>query len=395
MARLRSYAEERARADRPATAELPFHASLAARYAGGVEWLFGVNLGRLIAAGDSPTPAMELEWGLSDIEHLIAERKRVHEDQTENRAVLTFKRARRGLAAWLAEPAPVGSLEFVSPDATLAAAFVMKQPEALVEELFGLIEKNNPEFQQQLAEFERQQGIDLRRDVAAPLGGECVVALDGPLLPVPSWKLVMEVYDPQRLQQTLDRAAERVNELAQDAGRQGFRIDRQHVGGREYFELRSLDTGLGVHYLFEEGFLIVAPSRVLLDRAIQARAMGISLAKAAKFTSLLPQDSEVNFSALVYQDLGPTLGPLVRRLRASGQADEKGQLLSALNLAQEPSLTLVYGEPEQIVLVNTSEGGWFSSGLDAMFNAKGLLGAQQSLSLFSMIEKEARNQQEQ
>lgn len=392
--RLRSYAQELSRDGGRAASSRPFHASLAERYERGVEWLFGVNLDRLISSGGaSAATAVEQEWGLLDVEHLIAERKHVLEDQTENRAVLTFKQARRGLAAWLAAPAPVGSLDFVSPDASLAAAFVMKEPGALVEELFGLIEKNNPEFQQELAEFERQQGIDLRRDVAAPLGGEFTLALDGPVLPVPSWKFIIEVYDPQRLQQTLERVSARLSEFAEAAGRKGFRLDRHQAGGREYFELRSLDTNLAVHYLFEEGFLIVAPSRVLLDRAIQTRAMGASLSHARKFTSLLPQDGEVNFSAVLYQDLGPLLGPLAK-LGAAQQPAEERKLLSALNLDTEPSLTLLYGEEEQIVLVNTSQGGLFSSGLDALFSAQGLLGAQQSLSLFAMIEQEARSRQE-
>ena len=41
--------------------------------------------------------------------------------------------------------------------------------------------------------FEEIHKIDLRRDLGQPLGNEVLVALDGPILPKPSWKVVFEV----------------------------------------------------------------------------------------------------------------------------------------------------------------------------------------------------------
>ena len=35
-------------------------------------------------------------------------------------------------------------------------------------------------------------------EIAANLGGEVTVAVDGPLLPTPSWKVAIEVNDPAR-----------------------------------------------------------------------------------------------------------------------------------------------------------------------------------------------------
>jgi len=59
-------------------------------------------------------------------------------------------------------------------------------------------------------------------DFAKPLGGEFAFAVDGPLLPTPSWKMVFEVYDPAHLQQTLERVVEKMNELAARDGKKGF-----------------------------------------------------------------------------------------------------------------------------------------------------------------------------
>ena len=47
--------------------------------------------------------------------------------------------------------------------------------------------------------------IDIRDDLAANLGGEFLISLDGPVLPTPSWKAVIEVRNPDQLEQTLER----------------------------------------------------------------------------------------------------------------------------------------------------------------------------------------------
>ena len=46
-------------------------------------------------------------------------------------------------------------------------------------------------------------------DIASAFAGEVTIALDGPMLPVPAWKIVAEVYDPGRIQ-TAFRSATRI-----------------------------------------------------------------------------------------------------------------------------------------------------------------------------------------
>jgi len=58
---------------------------------------------------------------------------------------------------------------------------------------------------------------------------------------------------------------------------------------------------------FAEGYLVAAPTRALVAHALQVKAAGTSIARSAKFLSMEPRDGHVNFSAVVYQDLGTTL----------------------------------------------------------------------------------------
>jgi ferric-dicitrate binding protein FerR (iron transport regulator) len=366
-----------------------FHDLLRDLYGDGVEWAVGVDLERLIETNASAHDGLA-DMGLLDVQHVIAERKQ-EDGRTEVRATLTFDQPRRRMAAWLAEPAPMGALDYVSPDANLAAAFVMKDMGVVVGELFDIVGALEDDFEESLAEFEREAGINIRRDLAEPLGGEFAVALDGPLLPTPSWKLIMEVYDPARLERTLEWLVARVNdEVAETGQSQGLSLERETVGGHDYLRLESLDTGIQVHFVFDGGYLVAGPSRGLLDRTLQNKAMGIKLTDAASFLELIPRDEQVDFSAMVYQNVAPIVQPLSNALGTMGQTDDLDQQLWASMAADaKPSLALLYGDRDRIVLASSSEGGLLSTALNQLSGAGGLLGMQQSLA--RALEHEVNN----
>jgi len=48
----------------------------------------------------------------------------------------------------------MGSLDYISPDANVAAAFVVKQPSALVDDILGFIETAAPDFGKHLKQAE-------------------------------------------------------------------------------------------------------------------------------------------------------------------------------------------------------------------------------------------------
>jgi hypothetical protein len=377
------------RVDGSTLAGSAFHEQLRDLYEDGVEWAVGVDLQRLIGTDHGDRESLE-QMGLLDVQHVIAERKQ-RDGRTENRAVLTFDQPRRRMASWLAEPAAMGALDYVGPDASLAAAFVMKDMDILVDELFDFLGKTCGDFEESIREFQSREGVDIRRDFAAPLGGEFAIALDGPVLPTPSWKLVLEVYDPARFQRTMEWLVDRVNqEIAITGQSQGFRFESEQIGRREFFSIESLDTGLEVHFVFDGGYVIAGPSRGLLDRTLQNRSLGIRLTDSANFMSLLPRDDQVDFSGMIYQNLGPVLGPLAGTLSAIDLGDMVAgdkQMIASLAEGTKPSLAVFYGLEDRIIMASSAEGGLFTSGLDSLSGVTGLLGMQQSLA--RLVESEA------
>ena len=355
-----------------------FHSKLEQLYRDGAEWIIAADLSTLI-----PDNEQELETlGLADLQHIIGERKSKG-DQTENRLVVTFDQPRQGLASWLAEPAPMGSLDFVSGNATFAAAFLMRDPSLVVEELFTMAGSTSGSFGNGLEAFEAETGINLQDDFLAALGGEFAIAFDGPIVPVPSWKLILEVYDSERLQATLTQMVELINEQAAEAGIgvKGLEM-RVHGGGHAaFYEIASLDVGLSVHYTYVDGYMVAGSSKGLINRALANRRNGITLVNSGRFQAALPADAEVHFSAMVYQDLGSVLGPLARTLGAMTQnfSQDQQSILGQFAEEVDPSVTLAYGELDRIVFVNTQQGGILSSTLGSFLRFNSLTGMQELL----------------
>ncbi|HWN45291.1 MAG TPA: FecR domain-containing protein, partial [Thermoanaerobaculia bacterium] len=268
----------------------PFRARIAQEYQDGAGWLFAADIAGFIS-DETPDPEAEA-LGVRDLQHFIVNRQEV-EGRTDTRAALTFSQQRRGIASWLAAPAPMGALSFISPDANLASAFIVKQPASVLDDLLAA----SPEMAAELEKVRQEHGFDLRDDLAAPLGGEFVFAVDGPLLPTPSWKLVAEVYDPARLQQTLEKMVQHVNDELRKDGKSGMTMQQEEVGGRTFYSIQSKQPKMGFDYTFEDGYLVAAPTRALLERSLQQRESGVNLASHPKFRDLLGQDGQVNVSA--------------------------------------------------------------------------------------------------
>lgn len=339
-------------------AEGSFRARIADVYHDGAGFVIAADLQKIIAqstGGDAKTNAAFDRLGITSLKYFIAEMKE-EQGKSFNRAVLSFSDTSHGIASWLAAPGPMGALEFISPDANIVAAFVVKQPAALVDDLLAALNTADPKLGEHLAEFEKETGLNIRDDFAAPLGGELAFAIDGPVLPMPSWKLVVEVYDPAHLQQTLERVVDKLNELAAREGKKGFELERSEMGGYTYYTLRSLDFGLEVSYTYASGYLIAGPSRALIDRSVKYRESGYTLLHSPRFVAALPEDKQANFSALIYQNLAPVIGGMAKRVGRAGALPED-QRRGMSSLLGGPVLAYAYAQGDGITFALNGEEG--------------------------------------
>ncbi|MBA2704048.1 MAG: FecR domain-containing protein [Blastocatellia bacterium] len=346
----------------------PFHNRIAEVYQQGAGLVVAANLERIIAQTTSqrskePNGVRHEEalnkLGVLSVKYLVLDQNQ-SDGKTHTRASLSFSDAQHGIPSWLAAPGPMGSLEYISPDANVVAGFVVKDPVKLVDDLLGVMETVSPDLKKNLDQQQADHGLDIRKDIAAPLGGEFAFAIDGPILPTPSWKMVFEVNDSAHLQETLERLVGEVNKEAAKFGKAGLVWDRAEISGRPYYTLRSADFGVEVNYTYINGYVVMGPSRAMVERSVRSQESGNSLLRSARFTAGLPTDGNANFSAVFYQKLAPLVQPFAERVansRAMPQEQQQAIKTMAANLA--PTLAYAYAQGDSITFAANTEGGPF------------------------------------
>jgi hypothetical protein len=323
-----------------------FGKRIAQSYASGAGWLFAADMEQILPGHVSD---------LKNVGYLMVERKQ-NLGRTENSATVSFRGERSGIASWIAAPAPMGTLDFVSPDATFAASFVVNHPAALLSELSS-IAKGSTAF----------AGIDLAQDVAATLGGEMTIAVDGPVLPAPSWKIAMEVNDPARLEWSIEQMVKAAQQAQPDAA---IQFTHEAVNGLTYYTLTSPKSPVDVNYAFIDGYLLMAPNRALLTTSIQNRMVGMTLPRSVTFQKQLPQNGQMNFSSLVYYNASAAIAPMADQLtNTKFLTAEQKKALAVLTEDRTPTLIYAYAEPDRIVAA--TRGSFLGLGLDTLVGLDG------------------------
>jgi len=349
--------------------ETRFYQKIAASYSEGVDWLLSVDLETLGQNYvENPASAKLENLGLTELHDLVVQRKRNQEGIAENRAVLTYEGSEDGgIISWIADPGPIGGMEFVSPDAYLAAAFVINDPSKMVESLIQHLEQKDPAAISALEQFESEHSLSILDDIAAPLGGEIVFAVDGPLLPEPSWKVIVEVYDPKTLQHTIENLIGEVNQIVASKGGVGVELLVDTSGGMTVYSLSKTDSPVNIEYAYVNGYMIIAPDRSLIYSAKQFQEARYTLVSSPDFVKSLPQDSNVNLSAIFYQNLAPMLnaiisGPVGESL--GNISPEAGDSVKRLIGGTTPMLVTLSAEPGQLTLASGGdlESFWLNLG---------------------------------
>jgi hypothetical protein len=184
----------------------------------------------------------------------------------------------------------------------------------------------------------------------AHFGGDGAFALDGPVLPTPSWKLVIEVHDAPGLAVSLTKLVEGLSQEAQNHGKPGVDMKTEDVNGQRYYTVQSRETSSKpMYFTFSAGYMIIGPNRAVLMNTLRTRATGDSLARSGEFKALLPKDEAANYSAIAYQNLGPILQPLLSQVTG-----EQARAVQELAADSRPSVICARGGQNQIEAVTNS-----------------------------------------
>ncbi len=341
----------------------PFYAQVAKVYQQGAAYFLAANLEQ-IAAKSVSNSKTALPAGFDNVQYLVLEK-----GNSEMSASVSFSGERQGVASWLAAPGPAGSLNFVSPEANFAASVVMKSPRAMLHELIGMAGSADSDFAKGLSDFQSKAGVSLTDDVAAPLGNDVTIAMEGPLTPV----VAIEVFDATHLQQTITTLVAKFNQqLSAQAGRLTLSTSTP-VNGRTFYSIsNSKSPNFAVNYTYADGYLVASTSQANVLAAIQTEQSGPTLAASEAFRAQFPADGFTNFSGMVYSNLGQ-LGTIAKQLAPAAKQNALAGLISTSG----PSLICVYGGPQSI---SAATKGSFLG-----FNLGTLIGIQQGKPLNGLI----------
>jgi hypothetical protein len=331
-----------------------FGQRVAEAYGRGAGFFFAADLQRLMQTGNRRHPhtsehdAELMRSGLSDMRYLVVEHREIN-NVPDNRMVLDFAGSRRGVASWLAAPAPMGSLEFVSRNAAVAISFVAKDPQLMVTDIFNMAD-DPAKAQTKLAEANSKLNLNLRDDLAAQFGGDAVLALDGPVLPTPAWKFVIEIHDANKLAASMQTLVESFNREAQQHGKSGIALKSEDVNGQRFYTVIKNDSqAKPMYYTFSAGYMIIGPDRATLMNTLRTRATEDSLARSGDFKAMLPKDENANYSFIAYQNLAPILQPLL-----SVVDSRQAKIIQELAADSHPSAICGWGRDSRIEAVSNS-----------------------------------------
>lgn len=347
-----------------------FLASLEGHYDRGADFLVAADLARTLGQRalsasnrmkeqGNETPSLLVQaLGITSVEQFVL----TASETDPGTAVLSFNEDRQGVASWLAEPGPMGSLQFVSADAVLATAALFQEPERMFADIQAMLPAGK--LDELLSTMMAETGVDVRGGLVGSLGGEMALALDGPLLPHPSWKLILEIDDPAGFEQALHGLAEHAAALARERGMSVPEVLIRETKTSEGPAHALMIGPMEIHYALVGGYFVAVPNLQLLEIALQARSRGSSLATSPRLVELLPGGQDDQLSLIAWQDAGRMLNQFSQGAGAGLVPADVAPLLSAA--ASGP--TLGWGRAGSRAIsfgVNGADGG-LGGGVAAM-----------------------------
>ena len=322
----------------------PMGQRVAQSYQGGTNSVIAVDLHKVIGLipQNKPQDRENLEkTGFADVKYLVTENK-IEGGRSANQMELAFNGPRRGIASWIAAPAPMGGLDFVSSKAAIAGDLMLKNPVQIFDDLVEIVGRGPLA---NLPEMEAQLNVNLKQDLLSKLGGEIAFEVQMPPMkvsgagnsPAPqgpgAFKLVFRVLDPAGLQQTLTR-------LLVMAPMQSGTREEDGVTFNTLSSPSASGQPTQINYFFMDGYLVIASDAATATEAVRAHRTGDSLGKSSKLRESLAKGQSANASMMFYQNAGQMMGPMFAQL-----PPEIRQLLPNTSpLDTKANVFYVYGE---------------------------------------------------
>jgi hypothetical protein len=327
-----------------------FAKRLAQAYQDDVSVLVAADLHRILAQIPLRTQQNEATFdrtGFQDAKFVVWEHKSATEP-VSSKMELSFMGPRHGVASWLASPTRLGSLDFVSPNAAVAASVVLKNPGEIFDEIRTMSRDSKSNSFAMVDQMQRAAGIDLKNDVLSHLKGEVTLELDDFAPTEPVWRAILKVEAAERLQQTLSRIFSSLHMEPPQLGEDGITYYNAMIP--------SAEKPTQIVYAFADGYMIVAPTRESAAEGVRLHKNGKSLAKSPKFISLLPGGQSTEASGLLYEDPIAMIALKMKQV-SPDMADTISRLLSATT----PMVICAYGEETAIRSASNSGGAGASA----------------------------------
>ena len=320
----------------------PFGQRVAREYESGLTSVVAADLQtllNLLPPSAKQNPAFQRS-GFADVKYFVSARRKVS-GQEISQMEFSFTGPRHGAASWLAKPGPLGSLDFVSPKAIVAATLVLSNPVQVFEDVKDLARLSNPNAFASLPQLEQALQVSVKDDLLDLLRGELTVELDSLTPPQPEWKAALGVKDANHLQHTLSTLLAVAH----------FQVEQEVEGGVTYYTVHipSSKTYNEIGYAFLDGYLIVGSNRDAVADAVRLHRTGASLAKSRKLLATLPQGGPIEASGMLYENPTAFAQLSLRQFSPALAAS-----LAQYSAETTPVVVWGYGEETAIREVSTS-----------------------------------------
>jgi hypothetical protein len=327
-------------------ASTSFGKRLTHSYEGGVTAVEGVDIQTLLALfppGTDQAKRTLQVTGFGETKYLVWEHKKVAGEKV-SLSELSFTGPRHGVASWLAAPAPIGGLEFVSPKAVAALGLQLKNPTQIFDELRQLALISDPKAFAPLEQKEKEWKVSLKDDLLSRLTGEVTLELDDFTQDSVGGKAILRASDPAHLQQALAALLAAMH----------YTVEKSEDGGvADYtFQIPAAKRSYEVSYAFADGYWIVASSREKVREAVRDHHSGESLGKSKKFLAGLPPGASPNASAAFYENQVAMSAMSLRQV-----SPDLAKSLAQFGDQLTPTVAYAYGEPTAIRGASTSSIG--------------------------------------